>query len=163
MADGYARVTGEPGVCLIITGPGMTNIATAMGQALADSIPMLAISSVNRTHQLGLGEGRLHEMPNQRETIGGVSVFSHTLMRADELPQVLARTFSVFASERPGPVHIEIPIDIITSPADHLDQAPYSLPNPPGPSPDTIKQAAALLSGAKRPLLAIGEGRPSTP
>ena len=158
MADGYARVTGEPGVCLIITGPGMTNIATAMGQALADSIPMLVISSVNRTHQLGLGEGRLHEMPNQRETIGGVSIFSHTLMRADELPQVLARTFSVFASERPGPVHIEIPIDIITSPADHLDQAPYSLPNPPGPSPDTIKQAAALLSGAKRPLLAIGGG-----
>ena len=62
MADGYARVTGKPGVCLVITGPGMTNIATAMGQALADSVPMLVISSVNRTHQLGMGEGRLHEM-----------------------------------------------------------------------------------------------------
>ena len=60
MADGYARVTGKPGVCLIITGPGMTNIATAMAQALADSIPMLVISSVNDTHQLSLGEGRLH-------------------------------------------------------------------------------------------------------
>ena len=47
MADGYARVSGKPGVCFVITGPGLTNIATAMGQALADSIPMLIISSVN--------------------------------------------------------------------------------------------------------------------
>ena len=136
----------------------MTNIATAMGQALADSIPMLVISSVNRTHQLGLGEGRLHEMPNQRNTIGGVSVFSHTLMRADELPQVLARAFTVFASERPGPVHIEIPIDIITSPADHLDQIPYALPSPPAPAPEAARQAASLLAKARRPLLAIGGG-----
>jgi acetolactate synthase-1/2/3 large subunit len=158
MADGYARVTGKPGVCLIITGPGMTNIATAMGQALADSIPMLVISSVNRTHQLGLGEGRLHEMPNQRNTISGVSVFSHTLMRANELPQVLARAFSVFGSERPGPVHIEIPIDVITAEADNLDLIPYSLPNGPGPSPDSISQASEVLSRAKRPLIAIGGG-----
>ena len=63
MADGYARSSGKVAACFIITGPGMTNIATAMGQALADSIPMLVISSVNRTYQLGLGEGRLHEMP----------------------------------------------------------------------------------------------------
>jgi acetolactate synthase-1/2/3 large subunit len=158
MADGYARVTGKPGVCLIITGPGMTNIATAMGQALADSIPMLVISSVNRTHQLGLGEGRLHELPNQRNTISGVSVFSHTLMRADELPQVLARAFTVFSSERPGPVHIEIPIDVITAEADQLDRIPYSLPDVPGPSPDSIKRASEILSRAKRPLLAIGGG-----
>ena len=158
MADGYARVTGKPGVCLIITGPGMTNIATAMGQALADSIPMLVISSVNRTYQLGLGEGRLHEMPNQRAVTGGVSVFSHTLLRADELPQILARAFAVFSSERPGPVHIEIPIDIITSPADHLDQVPYDLPSAPGPDPDVAHNAAQILATAKRPLIAIGGG-----
>lgn len=158
MADGYARVTGQPGVCLIITGPGMTNIATAMGQALADSIPMLVISSVNRSHQLGLGEGRLHEMSSQRNTIAGVAVFSHTLLRADELPQVLARAFGVFASERPGPVHIEIPIDIITSSADHLDPTPYGLPGKPGPDPAAVRKAANALSMAKRPLIAIGGG-----
>jgi len=158
MADGYARTTGKPGVCLIITGPGMTNIATAMGQALADSIPMLVISSVNRTHELGLGEGRLHEMPNQRATMSGISVFSHTLMRVDELPQVLARAFTVFGSERPGPVHIEIPLDILVSPADHLDQTPYTLPLPPAASPEAIRQAAQSLTQAKRPLIAIGGG-----
>eukprot|EP00494_Astrolonche_serrata_P033940 UN34209 len=52
MADGYARASGRVAACFIITGPGMTNIATAMGQALADSIPMLVISSVNHTHEL---------------------------------------------------------------------------------------------------------------
>ena len=57
MADGYARVTGKPGVCFIITGPGMTNILTAMGQAYGNSVPMLVISSVNRTDQLGDGPG----------------------------------------------------------------------------------------------------------
>src|SRR5215813_3357104 len=59
MADGYARVTGKPGVCFIITGPGMTNIATAMGEAYADSVPMLVISSVNMRAHLGMGQGRL--------------------------------------------------------------------------------------------------------
>lgn len=158
MADGYARASGRPGVCLIITGPGMTNIATAMAQALADSIPMLVISSVNRSYQLGLGEGRLHEMPHQSDTIAGVSVFSHTLLRADELPQVLARAFAVFTSERPGPVHIEIPLDIITATAGHLDTTPFALPGPPGPAPAGIAQAADALARAQRPLIAIGGG-----
>ncbi|MFT4713279.1 MAG: acetolactate synthase-1/2/3 large subunit [Candidatus Azotimanducaceae bacterium] len=158
MADGYARVTGKPGVCLIITGPGMTNIATAMAQALADSIPMLVISSVNNTHELGLGEGRLHELPNQKMTMSGVSVFSHTLLRADELPQILARAFTVFESERPGPVHIEIPINVITSNADHLDLAPYPIARPPAPDPLSITQACDLLMKATQPLIAIGGG-----
>ena len=82
MADGYARVSGRPGVCFIITGPGMTNILTAMGQAFADSVPMLVISSVNRTEQLGMGQGRLHELPSQRNVVAGVAGFSHTLLRA---------------------------------------------------------------------------------
>jgi hypothetical protein len=95
MADGYARTRGKPGVCFIITGPGMTNITTAMGQAYADSIPMLVISSVQSRSQLGGGRGKLHELPNQSALVAGVAAFSHTLMSAD-LPQVLARAFAVF-------------------------------------------------------------------
>nr|BFE94604.1 hypothetical protein GCM10020185_51400 [Pseudomonas brassicacearum subsp. brassicacearum] len=75
MADGYARVSGKPGVCFIITGPGMTNITTAMGQAYADSIPMLVISSVQSRSQLGGGRGKLHELPNQAALVGGVAAF----------------------------------------------------------------------------------------
>ena len=90
MADGYSRVTGKPGVCFIITGPGMTNIVTAMGQAMQDSIPMLVISSVSPTNQLALGEGRLHELPNQLAITSQISKYSHTLLNADNLPKILA-------------------------------------------------------------------------
>jgi len=76
MADGYARVTGNPAACFIISGPGMTNIVTAMAQAYSDSVPMLVISSVNNSHELALGQGRLHELPSQRQLVAGVSVFS---------------------------------------------------------------------------------------
>ena len=71
MADGYARASGRPAACFIISGPGMTNILTAMGQAYSDSIPMLVISSVNTTNELGMGEGRLHELP---DSVPGVAV-----------------------------------------------------------------------------------------
>jgi acetolactate synthase-1/2/3 large subunit len=158
MADGYARVSGKPGVCFIITGPGMTNILTAMGQAFADSVPMLVISSVNRTEHLGMGQGRLHELPSQRNLVAGVSAFSHTLMRAEQLPEVLARAFALFASARPRPVHIEIPIDVIISVADHLPKLPRPLPHPPGPAPETIARAAELLRAAERPIVVIGGG-----
>lgn len=157
MADGHARVTGQPGVCFIITGPGMTNIATAMAQAYGDSIPMLVISSVNARHQLGGGNGNLHELPSQREVISGFTAFSHTLMTPDELPQVLARAFAVFESARPRPVHIEIPLDVITAPADHLALGRV-VAAPPMASADAILRAANALRSARRPLLLAGGG-----
>jgi acetolactate synthase-1/2/3 large subunit len=158
MADGYARVSGKPGVCFIVTGPGMTNIATAMGQAYADSVPMLIISSVNRTEQLGLGGGYLHELRSQRNVIGGVAAFSHTLMRPDELPAVLARAFAIFSSARPRPVHIEIPLDVITAPAAHVRRKAGALPSRPAPCPEAIRLAAQALQAAQRPVLLLGGG-----
>ncbi|WP_437880158.1 5-guanidino-2-oxopentanoate decarboxylase [Pseudomonas sp. LRF_L74] len=158
MADGYARVSGKPGVCFIITGPGMTNIATAMGQAYADSIPMLVISSVNERHRLGLGNGYLHELPNQRGLVAGVSAFSHTLMSVEELPAVLARAFAVFDSQRPRPVHIELPLDIITAAADHLSLQPRVITSHPAADAALIRQAAQRLGEARQPLLLVGGG-----
>jgi acetolactate synthase I/II/III large subunit len=158
MADGYARVTGKPGVCFIITGPGMTNILTAMAQAYSDSVPMLVISSVNEIEQLGLGSGRLHELPSQRAMTAGATVFSHTLMRPDELPQVLARAFAVFYSARPGPVHIELPLNVITAPAAHVSRKLGAIPTPPAPAPDAIEQAMALLRRARSPVVLVGGG-----
>jgi acetolactate synthase-1/2/3 large subunit len=136
----------------------MTNIATAMAQALQDSIPMLVISTVSRSDQLGLGEGRLHELSHQRNLVAEVSVFSHTLFRAEELPKVLARAFGVFASQRPGPVHLEIPLDVISAPADSIDTSAWPLPSAPAAAPEAIERAAALLREARRPLIAIGGG-----
>ncbi|SDL68398.1 acetolactate synthase-1/2/3 large subunit [Modicisalibacter muralis] len=158
MADGYARASGRPGVCLIITGPGMTNIATAMGQALADSIPMLVISSVNRRDTLGRGQGRLHELPSQQQTLAGVARFSHTLLDPAALPEVLARAFAVFGSARPGPVHIEIPIDLFAAAVE--PPANWQAPRlyRPAPDPDGLALAADWLREAQRPLVLLGGG-----
>lgn len=158
MADGYARTRGKPGVCFIITGPGMTNITTAMGQAYADSIPMLVISSVQSRSQLGGGRGKLHELPAQGALVAGVAAFSHTLMSAKELPSVLARAFALFQAGRPRPVHIEIPLDVLVEDADELlDSAPVIVTRA-GPSPAAIKQMSTLLANAKRPLILAGGG-----
>src|SRR5688500_7024197 len=108
MADGYARVSGRPGVCFIITGPGMTNIATAMAQAYADSIPMLVISAVNALGQIGSGEGWLHELQDQRQLAKQVSAFSHTVMTPAELPKVVARAFADRKSTRLNSSHLVI-------------------------------------------------------
>jgi acetolactate synthase I/II/III large subunit len=157
MADGYARASGKPGVCFIITGPGMTNIATAMGEAYADSVPMLVISSVNTRAHLGMGQGRLHELPSQRNLISGVAAFSHTLLEPEQLPEVLARAFAVFASGRPRPVHIEIPLDVITTSVDGKAKA-WPLPSRPAPDPRLVAEATGLLRQAKAPLIIAGGG-----
>ena len=95
MADGYARVTGRPGVAFVITGPGLTNILTPMAQAYADSIPMLVISSVNATRAAGMG-GDLHEIRNQGLIAAQAAAFSHTITDAAQLSEVLARAWAVF-------------------------------------------------------------------
>ena len=158
MADGYARTSGKPGVCFIITGPGMTNITTAMGQAYGDSIPMLVISSVQSRSQLGGGRGKLHELPNQGALVAGVAAFSHTLMSAAELPGVLARAFALFQAGRPRPVHIEIPLDVLVENADGLlASQPVSITRP-GAAPAAIEQMTRQLALARRPLILAGGG-----
>ena len=158
MADGYSRTRGKPGVCFIITGPGMTNITTAMGQAYADSIPMLVISSVQSRNALGGGRGKLHELPNQSGLVAGVAAFSHTLMSADDLPEVLARAFAVFDGARPRPVHIEIPLDVIVEDADHLLNREPVRVDRAGAAPAPVAKMAAMLAGARRPLILAGGG-----
>ena len=158
MADGYARTSGKPGVCFIITGPGMTNITTAMGQAYGDSIPMLVISSVQSRSQLGGGRGKLLELPNQSALVAGVAAFSHTLMSAAELPAVLARAFALFQAGRPRPVHIEIPLDVLVENADALlASLPVHIARP-GAAPAAIEQMSQRLAQAKRPLILAGGG-----
>ncbi|MGH6891032.1 MAG: 5-guanidino-2-oxopentanoate decarboxylase [Dongiaceae bacterium] len=159
MADGYARVSGKPGVCFIITGPGMTNIATAMAQAYADSIPMLVISAVNALGQIGSGEGWLHELQDQKQLVKQVAAFSHTVTAPAELPKVVARAFAVFAGGRRRPVHIELPLDVITATADKLPPIKAAMPpSPPAASPTALKEAARWLNAATSPLLLLGGG-----
>ncbi len=157
MADGYARVSGKPGVCFLITGPGLTNAITAMGQARADSVPMLVISGVNRRATLGLGEGHLHELPDQAGMMRTVALFSHTLMNGADLPAVLDRGFTAMLSARPGPVHIEIPIDVMSERID-VPTHMATLPGIPMPAPEAVMEAAALIAASRQPVILAGGG-----
>lgn len=158
MADGYARASGKPGVCFVITGPGVTNILTAMAQAYADSIPMLVISSVTTRARLGRNGGYLHELTDQRAMTAGVTAFSHTLLDVDQLPAALTQAFAVFESQRPRPVHIELPLDVITAPADHLSLVCQPCFSRPAPDPQQLDLAAKRLGNAKHPLVLLGGG-----
>jgi thiamine pyrophosphate-dependent acetolactate synthase large subunit-like protein len=157
MADGYARATGRPGVCVLITGPGVTNAATAMGQAYSDSVPMLVLSSVNASADLGMGRGRLHEITSQQAVTAPLTAFSRTALRASEVPGLIARAFTAFANARPRPVHIALPLDVLTEPAEFAIEA-RTPPPLPSPSADGIREAAGLLQQASRPVFIAGGG-----
>ena len=174
MADGYYRASGKVGVCFIITGPGMTNIMTAMAQALADSIPMLVISSVNKVQHTGSGEGHLHELHDQQGMVSKVALMSKTIWQPESLPKVIAEAFALFNGARPGPVHIQLPIDVITADASHVAKPP-KLSNPennqadyhrltqpkvtrPLPNPAQLNLIVDTLKASKNPVLLYGGG-----
>ncbi len=158
MADGYARACGKPGVALLITGPGLTNALTAMGQAYADSVPMLVISAVNHIGKLGHGEGELHESPNQGLMAAQVSAFSFQVRTPADLPKAIARAFAVFEGGRPRPVHIEIPVDLFAADAAHLPTKRRSKILPPRPARKAMQQAIELCRNAKSPVIFLGGG-----
>lgn len=81
MADGYARASGRPGVCFVITGPGVTNMATPLGQAYADSVPMLVISSSPPADTIGKGWGMLHEVSDQVALTSPITAFTSMAKR----------------------------------------------------------------------------------
>ena len=156
MADGYARVSGKPGVAFVITGPGLTNILTPMAQARADFVPILVVSGVNRTASLGKGLGYLHELPDQHALASNVALVSEHVAAPDQLCASLDKVFAPFQSGRPGPTHIQIPLDIAGD-----EQTGSSLGQPsrlPVAEPDLIAAAARLLSCAKRPVILAGGG-----
>jgi thiamine pyrophosphate-dependent acetolactate synthase large subunit-like protein len=157
MADGYARAGGRPGVCLVITGPGLTNMTTPMGQAYADSVPMLVISSSPPSETLGRGWGMLHEISDQAAVTAPITAFSAGAAGPADVPDLIGRAFSSFASERPRPVHITVPLDILAMDVGD-DWGVSHPPAPPQADPAAIAAAAELLAGAATPLLYLGSG-----
>lgn len=156
MADGYARVSGKPGVAFVITGPGLLNALTAMGQSAADSVPVLIISGVNRRASLGLGLGLLHELPDQAAMVRPLCP-TRQITRADEVAEVLDWAFATMATGRPGPVHIEVPTDVMPLPCDAL---PAPAPTKPAvlPAPEALTTAAHKLNAASNVVILAGGG-----
>lgn len=157
MADGYARVSGKAGVVFVITGPGVTNVLTPMAQARADSVPMLVVSGVNEQASLGLGLGHLHELPDQHALCALVACSSVQITSPDGLLPALDQAFTDFKVKRPGPSHIEIPLDAMGSPWSNAIE-PKKLYRCPHPENADIELAAERLSSFKNPLILAGGG-----
>ena len=160
-ADGYARVTGKPGVCFLITGPGVGNAVSAIGQAYSDSVPMLVISSACARPTLGKGLGFLHECRDQTQLTAAVTAWSVMAQTADDIAFYIHKAFADFAQSRPRPVHISIPFDLLAEevgPEVGQAWAPRMPAHLPAPAPALIAQAAQLLGQAAKPLILIGGG-----
>ncbi len=162
MADGYARASGKPGVALVITGPGVTNIATPVGQAFTDSTPMLVLSSnVERAH-LDDMRGSLHDLKDQLGVMAAVTKWNARAMSADSVAAAMGKAFSELRSGRPLPVHVEFPLDVLDemAPVAGFSSAPeHRLISP---DPELIDRAAQILANAEQPILYCGGGAVSS-
>ncbi|HEY1853296.1 MAG TPA: thiamine pyrophosphate-binding protein, partial [Solirubrobacterales bacterium] len=153
MADGYARATGKPAAVCVITGPGLTNAATAIAQARSDSVPMLVLTAINPIAERE--RGRLHEMRSQELVAAGLSDLAFTVRAAGEVGEVLAVSFAALSMGRPQPAIVTVPLDVLPAAA-----TAGALPAPPRPvvQTDAVAEAASTLAAARRPALILGGG-----
>lgn len=158
-ASGYARACGKPGVCVATSGPGATNLVTGLATAYMDSIPIVAITGQVRSDLLG------RDVFQEVDITGCCEPFtkhSYLVKRTEDLPRVFKEAFHIATTGRPGPVLIDIPIDIQQNTLEHFvypekaDIIGYK-PRTQG-HPLQIKRAAELIQTAKRPLLFAGGG-----
>lgn len=159
MADGYARASGRIGVTLPISGPGGTNAATGVAQAYADSSPVLVIQSNVASDMLGWEAGTLHEMKDQQAFFQTITARSERVEHVEEIQERLVEAIEMLWSGRPRPVHVDIPSDLLSERGRFPDDPPAPVkPAPPAPDEGAVREAAALLRQAKRPVIYAGGG-----
>ncbi|MEM1372880.1 MAG: thiamine pyrophosphate-binding protein [Pseudomonadota bacterium] len=160
MADGYARATGQMGVCYVITGPGLTNALTPLGQAYSDSVAVLAISSC--LDETVARRGQLHQMKDQRAAAEAVCAWSEEARSAAAAYTLIDRAFAEFETDRHRPKHIQVPIaqlEAQASPPPPVVQATGSN----GPlramiSAEKLRPVAERIAAARRPIFVFGGG-----
>ncbi|MBZ9716101.1 biosynthetic-type acetolactate synthase large subunit [Deinococcus multiflagellatus] len=154
-AEGWAKATGELGVCMATSGPGATNLVTGLADAMLDSVPLLAITGNVASHLMGTDAF-------QEADITGITlpITKHNYVVRDvaELPRIVAEAIRIARSGRPGPVLVDIPKDIQLAPYHGDIPAPHARPEIPAPSPESIERACELLRGAKKPVMMVGGG-----
>lgn len=163
MADGYFRASGRPMACSTSIGPGATNTIIGLATAYTDSIPLFYVSGGPATHMKG--HGVMQEIERQNENAfpritEQVTKRVYKAGRVDELPFIMHRAFNTMLSGRPGPVHVEVPMDIQVDAAD-VTIHPLDLRMARGvayPDPQAVERAVALLLSAERPVIVAGGG-----
>jgi acetolactate synthase-1/2/3 large subunit len=156
IAQGMARVTGKPAVCLGTSGPGATNLLTAIADAKLDSIPLIAITG--QVPQALIGSDAFQEVDTYGLTVP-ITKHNYLVRSADEILDVVPDAFRVAASGRPGPVVIDVPKDVQTAVL-NIDRLPEpGEPEMPAkPCADDIARAAQMINTARRPVCLIGAG-----
>ena len=155
MADGYARATGRPGVAYVISGPGLCNIMTPMGQAYSDSVPMLVISSC--LDETEATRGQLHQMKNQEGAAATVCDWSVTARTAEAAYALIDRAMVEFQSSRKRPKHISAPIRLLEANApSHKSNIEHGVMAPG--APDIEGEILPSLQNSRRPLFIFGGG-----
>ncbi|MDJ1494823.1 biosynthetic-type acetolactate synthase large subunit [Cytophagaceae bacterium DM2B3-1] len=158
MADGYARVTGKPGVVLVTSGPGATNTITGMMTAQMDSVPMIVLTGQTITSLLGLDAF-------QEADIFGMtmSVVKHNYLikNTADISRITREAFHIATSGRPGPVLIDLPKDVTSAPfngslTDQIDLPAFQLPA--RPNPESVQSLADLINLSRKPILLVGHG-----
>jgi acetolactate synthase I/II/III large subunit len=156
MADGYARVSGEPGVCLAVMGPGASHIFASTAQSYADSVPVLAL--LGQTTRARLGAGAPQEMHLQ-EAFRTITKWESSINLPRRVPEIMRRAFSQLRNGPPGPVMLEIPSDVML---EEFDDSLFAYERVPHvryrPEASAIEAAAELLVKAERPLIYAGAG-----
>jgi len=157
-ADGYARVTGKTGVCIATSGPGATNLVTGIANAHMDSIPIVAITGQSSTAQIGTDSF-------QEADITGITapITKHNYLIKDieDLPRVIKEAFRIASTGRPGPVLIDIPVDITTDLIDENFKVNINLPGYKPTLKGNLKQiklAAKKIAESRKPVIFAGGG-----
>jgi acetolactate synthase-1/2/3 large subunit len=158
MADGYARVTGREGVCTVVPGPGLLNASAALATAYSCNSPVLAVVGQIRSDLIDLGQGALHEVPDQLGFVRSVTKHAARAVTPGEIPATVGEAFRHLRTGRPRPVEIEVPADTL------LASGEVTFPNPTqqrdrfAGDPDLIDRAARLLGQANAPIIFAGGG-----
>jgi acetolactate synthase-1/2/3 large subunit len=161
-ADGYARATGKPGVLLTHLGPGLTNAATGVANAALDSIPMVVIAGDVQSYFHGRHphqEINLHQDADQYQIYRPFCKRVYRVEHARDLPRIIERAFHLCQTGRPGPVLVDVPMDIFSTPlpVDAFAKVPAEIARP-SIDEGTAERIVAILAAAERPVLYAGGG-----
>lgn len=158
MALGYAMVTGRPGVCAVVPGPGVLNAGAAIATAYACNARLLCLTSTINSALIDRRFGALHEINDQSGILRNLTKWTARASHASEIPALLDEAFRQVLSGRPQPVALEIPPDILAQLT--VASYPSALPALDNPviDPALIEKAAAIAASAERPMIVVGGG-----
>ncbi|MGE3538431.1 MAG: thiamine pyrophosphate-binding protein [Candidatus Tectimicrobiota bacterium] len=157
MADGYARVTGKPGVALVVPGPGVQNASAALGTAYSASSPVLLLAGQVESYNVGSDRGALHEINDQLDIVRPVTKWCQRVNDVPSIPLAIHEAMRQMRTGRPRPTEVEVAPDILAAEADVVFP-PAASAAPEAPEWSAVRRAAALLRGASKPLIWAGGG-----